>query len=324
MHDVIVVNMFFSMCVVRCFFPVKKSCKFTKKSQHYLLQTQKKCQVDVLVNKKCYLCGKEYGMISKNKIKYIKSLELKKNRKSERLFVAEGRKLVGDLLPVYDCAYLAATREWLDSNAEILTRIKVQEIDEVTDDELRRASFVETPQQVLALFRQPQYEVAMSDVAASNLCLALDGVQNPGNLGTIVRLADWFGIEHIFCSRECADIYNPKTVQATMGGITRVKVHYVDLAEEIKKTIDTNADIPVYGTFLDGENFYEKSLTQHGLIVMGNEGKGISADIAKLVSERLYIPNYPADRATSESLNVAIATAVICSEFRRRSTKTDL
>ena len=153
-----------------------------------------------------------------------------------------------------------------------------------------------------------------NEVVQQQLCLALDDVQNPGNLGTIVRLADWFGIEHIFCSRGCADIYNPKTVQATMGGLARVQVHYMDLPQMLSLLPE---DVPVYGTFLDGDNLYKKSLDNRGLIVMGNEGKGISSSVEAFVTERLYIPNYPAGRATSESLNVAIATAIVCAEFRR-------
>ena len=155
----------------------------------------------------------------------------------------------------------------------------------------------------------------VNEVAKKQLCLVLDDVQNPGNLGTIVRLADWFGIEHIFCSKGCADIYNPKTVQATMGGIARVQMHYVDLPEMLSSL---ERGIPVYGTFLDGDNMYQKTLENRGLIVMGNEGKGVSREVEALVSERLYIPNYPEGRETSESLNVAIATAIVCAEFRRR------
>lgn len=252
-------------------------------------------------------------MISKNKIKYIHSLEQKKYRKTEGVFVAEGHKLVGDILGHFDCVYIAATSEWLADNA---TRIdRNTEVDEVTDEELRRASFQETPQQVLAIFRQPKYDVNPALAAASNLVLALDDVQNPGNLGTIVRLADWFGIQHIFCSLGCADIYNPKTIQATMGGITRVQVHYVDLPDMLSSL---PSPTPLYGTFLDGNNFYKEELTQNGVIIMGNEGKGVSPAVSKLVNRRLYIPNYPTGRETSESLNVAIATAIICSEFRRR------
>ena len=242
---------------------------------------------------------------------------MKKYRKAEGVFVAEGHKLVGDLLDVFECKYLAATSEWLSANAAWVDRQRRSgvEVDEVTDEELKRASFQETPQQVLAVFKQLTYEVDVNEVARKQLCLVLDDVQNPGNLGTIVRLADWFGIEHIFCSKGCADIYNPKTVQATMGGIARVRVHEADLPELLSRL---DKDIPVYGTFLDGENMYGKELENRGLIVMGNEGKGVSKEVAAFVTERLYIPNYPEGRETSESLNVAIATAIVCAEFRRR------
>lgn len=256
-------------------------------------------------------------MISKNRLKYVRSLEMKKYRKAEGVFVAEGHKLVGDLLDVFECKYLAATSEWLSANTAWVDcqRRSGVEVDEVTDEELKRASFQETPQQVLAVFKQLTYEVDVNEVARKQLCLVLDDVQNPGNLGTIVRLADWFGIEHIFCSKGCADIYNPKTVQATMGGIARVRVHEADLPELLSRL---DKDIPVYGTFLDGENMYGKELENRGLIVMGNEGKGVSKEVAAFVTERLYIPNYPEGRETSESLNVAIATAIVCAEFRRR------
>ncbi len=256
-------------------------------------------------------------MISKNRLKYVRSLEMKKYRKAEGVFVAEGHKLVGDLLDVFECKYLAATSDWLSANAAWVDRQRRSgvEVDEVTDEELKRASFQETPQQVLAVFKQLTYEVDVNEVARKQLCLVLDDVQNPGNLGTIVRLADWFGIEHIFCSKGCADIYNPKTVQATMGGIARVQVHEADLPELLSRL---DKDIPVYGTFLDGENIYGKELENRGLIVMGNEGKGVSKEVAAFVTERLYIPNYPEGRETSESLNVAIATAIVCAEFRRR------
>jgi len=145
--------------------------------------------------------------------------------------------------------------------------------------------------------------------------LALDDIQDPGNLGTIIRLADWFGIEHIFCSQGTVDVYNPKTIQATMGALARVKLHYCHLPSLIASL----GEVPIYGTFLDGDNMYEKKLSSHGLIIMGNEGNGVSAEVAKLVNERLYIPNYPPQRETSESLNVAMATGIICAEFRRRT-----
>ena len=250
-------------------------------------------------------------MLSKNKIKYIRSLELKKNRKEEHAFVAEGHKLVGDLLGHFPCKLLVATHAWLERNPGM----KADEIIEVTQEELTRASLQKAPQEVLAVFGQPTYEMDAS-APSRNLCLALDDVQDPGNLGTIIRLADWFGIEHIFCSQGTVDVYNPKTIQATMGALARVKLHYCHLPSFIASLKDT----PVYGTFLDGENMYGKNLSEHGLIVMGNEGNGISDEVGRLVNERLYIPNYPPQRETSESLNVAIATSVICAEFRRRIT----
>ena len=162
--------------------------------------------------------------LSKNKIKYIHSLELKKIRKEERVFLAEGPKLVGDLLGHFPCRFLAATPSWLQEHPSI----DASELVEVSQEDLSRASLLKTPQQVLAIFEQPQYTLDPEAVCQS-LCLALDDVQDPGNLGTIIRLADWFGIEHIICSQNTVDVYNPKTIQATMGGIARVKVHYTSL-----------------------------------------------------------------------------------------------
>ena len=195
-------------------------------------------------------------MLSKNKIKYIHSLELKKNRKEEKVFVAEGHKLVGDLLTHFHCKLLIGTSEWLMKNAPF----EADEIIEVTDEELSKASFLKNPQEVLALFEQPEYHIDPS-VIKESLCLALDDIQDPGNLGTIIRLADWFGIEHIFCSQNTVDVYNPKTVQATMGGIARVKLHYCSLTELIAGLNGT----PVYGTFLNGDNIYTRKLSQKGL-----------------------------------------------------------
>lgn len=248
--------------------------------------------------------------LSKNRIKYIHSLELKKNRKADKVFLAEGPKLVGDLLGHFHCHFLIATAEWLST----YKHLAVEDITEVSEEELSRASLLKTPQQVLAVFRQPDETMDISVINRS-LCLALDDVQDPGNLGTIIRLADWFGIEHIFCSPNTVDVYNPKTVQATMGGIARVKLHYTSLPE----LISSLKDVPVYGTFLDGENMYAQPLSAYGLIVMGNEGNGIGSEVERLVNRKLYIPNYPSERETSESLNVAIATAVVCAEFRRQA-----
>ena len=248
-------------------------------------------------------------MLSKNKIKYIRSLELKKNRKEEQVFIAENGKLVGDLLGHFSCKLLVATSEWLNEHP----RVKADEVIEVTREELSRVSLLKTPQEVLAVFKQPCYEFQL-DVIKESLCLALDDVQDPGNLGTIIRVADWFGIEHIFCSHGTVEAFNPKTVQATMGALARVKLHYCDLPALIASL----KDVPVFGTFLDGDNMYQEELAGNGLIVMGNEGNGVSQEVSKLINRRLYIPNYPQERKTSESLNVAVATSIICAEFRRR------
>ena len=165
-------------------------------------------------------------MLSKNDIKNIKSLELKKFRDEKRLFVAEGHKLVGELLGVFRCVLLVATDEWLAGHG----RIPADRVETVSADELKRASLLRSPQDVLAVFSMPDDRASMKEAAAKNLVLALDDVQDPGNLGTIMRIADWFGIKDIFCSKGTADIYNPKAVQATMGAISRVKIHYTELA----------------------------------------------------------------------------------------------
>ena len=247
--------------------------------------------------------------LSKNKIKLIKSLELKKFRKQEGLFVAEGNKLVQDNLSFLKCHTLIATKEWLENNGSV----KAEEIVEATKEEINKVSFLKTPQDVIALFYIPQYDLN-TDNLKDKLSIVLDSVQDPGNLGTIIRLADWFGVENIICSPESADCFNPKTVQSTMGAIARVKIHYTTLSNFFN---DMN-DVPVYGTYLEGENIYNTDLTENGLIVMGNEGKGISSEVSEFITQKLNIPSFPIDRETSESLNVAIATSIVCSEFRRR------
>lgn len=245
-------------------------------------------------------------MLSKAKIKFIRSLGIKKNRQKEGLFVAEGPKVVGDLLRVMPASLILHTSEW---NPD--TPLQDTEVIEVSDTELHKVSFLQHPQQVLGLF--PQRQEALN-VKPDELSLALDGVQDPGNLGTILRIADWFGIYDIYCSNDTADVYNPKVVQATMGSLARVSVHYVNLSQLIQSL---PSDTPVYGTFLDGDNIYNQELTPNGLIVMGNEGNGISPAIKKLINRRLLIPSYPIGRPTADSLNVAIATAIVCNEFRR-------
>ena len=237
-------------------------------------------------------------MISKRQLKLVRLLEQKKYRQQEGLFIAEGPKVVDDLLKAGFRAHeLFAVREW-DSNGH--------PFQEVTDDELHRLSLMQHPQQVLGIFKIKQerpYEI-------SSLRLALDGVQDPGNVGTIIRIADWFGINTIYCSEDTADVWNPKVVQATMGSIARVNVVYTDLTALISES-----KVAVYGTLLDGKNIYEQELSSEGIIVMGNEGNGISPEIRQQITHKLLIPQF---HEGPESLNVAIATAITCSEFRRR------
>lgn len=245
-------------------------------------------------------------MISKNQLKYIRQLEQKKYRRRENLFVAEGTKVVGDLLQRYRPEAVFATSEW-QAPAGITPQL-------VTDDELRRISSLQHPQQVLALFPIPSSFTFHFSLFTNNLSLVLDGVQDPGNLGTIIRIADWFGISTIVCSEDTVDAWNPKVVQATMGSIARVNILYTDLPAFLDSL---PADFPVYGTFLDGDNIYTQELTPEGLIIMGNEGNGITDAVRAKVNRRLLIPDFHQGE-TADSLNVAIATAITCSEFRRR------
>jgi TrmH family RNA methyltransferase len=249
-------------------------------------------------------------MLSKSKIKLITSLVHKKYRDETGLFVAEGVKLISDLSTAFHCELLLYTPQ-----REIEVRhLQAGEGIPVDEKELHKISTQKSPQGMLAVFRKKTPVKITATALSCQLSLALDDIQDPGNLGTIIRIADWFGIKHIFCSTATADAFNPKTVQATMGALSRVELHYVNLPEFLSEM----KDIPVYGTFLDGTDLYTRDLTPNGIIVMGNEGNGISPEIAQLVTDRLLIPNYPKDTATSESLNVAVATAIVCGEFRRR------
>lgn len=267
-------------------------------------------------------------MLSKSKIKLIRSLEKKKERKETGLFVAEGPKVVGDLLEAgFQPRLLIATEEWATQNAQAIS--SCEEFCNITDEELRKVSFLQHPQQVLAIFYMPEHPLPLlqgkespavlkgeeGELLKRELVLALDGVQDPGNLGTIIRIADWFGITHIFCSTDTADAYNPKVVQATMGSLARVKIVFTDLPQLIDALPH---DIPIYGTMLDGDDIYSQPLQPHGLLIMGNEGNGLSHDVARRVNRRLFIPNFPPGRETADSLNVAVATAVACAEFRRQ------
>ena len=249
-------------------------------------------------------------MISKNQIKMVKQLEMKKYRQREGLFVAEGPKVVGDLLATgFEPHTIFATEEWIHEANKSHGAMNPHLLTLVSSDELRKLSFLQHPQQVLAVFKNSKPGNALPSEAVG-ITLALDGIQDPGNLGTIIRLADWFDIDSIVCSLDTADAWSPKVVQASMGSIARVKICYTDLKEYL-----SHSKLPICGTLLDGENIYTQELPHEAIVVMGNEGNGISTDIRQLVTHRLLIPQY---RPGAESLNVAIATAVICSEFRRR------
>lgn len=250
-------------------------------------------------------------MLSKNKQKFIRQLTLKKHRDASGCFVAEGPKIVEELMGAFTCPLLLATAEYLESH-----EVEATEIIEVSERELTSTSFLKTPQQVMGIFRKKAQE--MTPAPENALVLALDDVQDPGNLGTILRLADWFGIRQVVCSTGTADAFAPKVVQATMGALARVNVIYTDLPLWLDAL---PAGCPIYGTQLDGTDIYGEALTNHGVIVMGNEGNGISPVVAQRLTHHLLIPSYPPGTPTSESLNVATATAIVCAEFRRRMLK---
>ena len=323
--------------------------------------------------------------LSKNKIKLISSLRLKKYRDEFSLFVAEGPKLVSDLLKCFSPKIIVSTQAWLDENSPSAEEIIVVS----SADDLKSVTQLSSPSPVLAVFYKKECSFISNSVQASSkkspnsipaesvpqefnspsslspnnggfasnpitnitnplspdsrnqkevlnslnqseyftnplspdffkekrLILAIDSVQDPGNLGTIIRIADWFGINDIVCSETTVDVYNFKTIQATMGALCNVNIHYINLKDFC--AIAASYNWPLYGTFLDGEVIYNAKLTDFGVIIMGNEGNGISSDIADLVSNRLYIPDYPLGKSYSESLNVAVATSIVCNEFRR-------
>ncbi|MDO4190259.1 MAG: RNA methyltransferase [Bacteroidales bacterium] len=248
--------------------------------------------------------------ISKAKTKYIHALKLKKYRDEHQCFIAEGRKLISELLPFFHCQTLIRTNETFKQE-------KTATIDEIininSNEELKDLSTLTTPPSAIAIFKMPQKQVIL-DSLANDITLMLDNVQDPGNLGTIIRTANWFGIKRIICSRGCADIYNPKVVQATMGAIAHVDIVYSDLTTILNHCKSNN--IAIYGTQLNGKNIYETSLTP-GIIIMGNEGNGISEETAAYIDHALLIPHYQ-NEYVIDSLNVAIATAITCAEFRRR------
>lgn len=245
-------------------------------------------------------------MVTKNQIKLIKSLHQKKYRKEHQLFIAEGVKVIGEL--VQSSLFL----EHIYCTETLNFNVSPDKVTLVSKDDLKKMSALNTTSNCLAVFHCMQEK----EVDYSDLVVALDDIRDPGNLGTIIRLCDWFGIKHIICTNETVDVYNPKVVQATMGSIARVNLVYGDLPS----LIQAESDIAVYGTFMDGENIYEKTVSNKGIIVMGNEANGISSTIESLVTERIAIPRY-GNLQQTESLNVAMAASIVLSEFRRHNFK---
>ena len=240
-------------------------------------------------------------MVSKNQIKLITSLQQKKYRFANQLFFAEGIKVIQELVESnFELVHLYTTQNDFEEVSKDKKTI-------IPESDLKKITALATPNSCLAVFKMP----AEKKIGESGLILALDSIRDPGNLGTILRLCDWFGIDQLICSKETVDIYNPKVVQATMGSITRVNVNYVDLENFVSQ-----AKLPVFGTFMDGNNIYKTNLPQEGIIIMGNEANGISPELEKLIKNRLTIPRFGTLQKT-ESLNVATATAIILSEFRR-------
>ena len=257
-------------------------------------------------------------MLSKSRIKYIKSLKLKKFRELHKQFIAEGSKLVADLLnSSYHVDVVYATKEWIQQNQDLINSGKPV-ITEITPSELSSITALTTASPVLAIVDIPGNKFETPDLS-SGLTLILDDIRDPGNMGTIIRIADWYGIGQVICSENSVDLYNPKTIQATMGSVARIKVFYADLAEVLQRIVPgTN----IYGTFLEGKNIYTQKLEQTGVIVIGNESKGISDEVAQFVTDKLFIPAFHKQNdltSSAESLNASVAVAIVCSEFRRRS-----
>jgi TrmH family RNA methyltransferase len=258
-------------------------------------------------------------MLSKNKISLIHSLKQKKARTETGLFIMEGDKMVTEILVNRNLEVrdLIATPDWLLRNRYLLHE-GIREISEVTEEEFHKITLFESPAGVMALLPVPEMTVDENELAGQ-LSVSLDTIQDPGNLGTIIRTADWFGIRNIFCSPGCADCFNPKVVQSSMGAVMRVKVHYtpLDLLLENLSSLD---HYTVYGSYLEGKSIYEEKLTPSGMLVFGNESKGIHPSLKDFIQQPLTIPFFPARDGHVESLNVSAAVAVFCSEFFRNRT----
>ena len=243
-------------------------------------------------------------MITKNQVKYIQSLGQKKSRDEENCFVAEGPKLVNELLAAGNCKLLQlyALKEWIESNVSSKQQAAVIE---VTIDELEKISHLTTPNQVIAIVKKIEWQ-GEAEVRGA-ISLVLDTIQDPGNMGTIIRLADWFGVKNIFCSIDSADVYNPKVVQSSMGSISRVRVEYVDILSFLKKY----EEIRIYAAVLDGRDITKMEKINEGIIVIGNESKGITEEVLKFANVKITIPR----KGKAESLNAGVATGIILSHL---------
>jgi TrmH family RNA methyltransferase len=255
-------------------------------------------------------------MISKNRIKFIMSLQKKKVRDEECLYVIEGDKLVREFIGAgIPLRALIAKPEFINAiPAGLLATVK--EIEDVSYNELKKISTLKTPHNALALVPMPERKLEEVDVV-SQLCVALDFVQDPGNLGTIIRAAGWFGIRNIICSHDCVDVYNPKVIQASMGALLHVNVYYSDLEKLFIFAAENNT--PIFGTMLDGESIYSHRLDNKGIILLGNESRGISEKLMPYITERIMIPRFSIAKFGIDSLNVGMAASVVFSEFRRKS-----
>ncbi|MBN2818627.1 MAG: RNA methyltransferase [Bacteroidales bacterium] len=259
--------------------------------------------------------GAFFSMISKSKVKQLTSLAIKKYRNKEGLFLVEGDKMVLELSksPI-SITELFVTVEFEKSCKE--HNLHAETVTIINKEELKKISQLKTPQNSLAVCSIPKPKV-LPLALEEDLTIYLDGIQDPGNLGTILRICDWFGIRNIFCSEETVDPFNPKVIQASMGSFARVAVTECDFIS--LKTIARRSDAIIYGTFMEGANVFTQNLSNKSVLVMGNEGNGISEEIAHFVDQKISIPNFSSNIQKAESLNVSVATAILCAEFKRRT-----
>lgn len=258
--------------------------------------------------------------ISKNQKRKLVQLADKKHREREKLFVAEGEKIAKELLRHHNEGRLLiqqifAHPDWFLRNKSILPK-KGIELIESEPELLRKASSLSTPPGVILTVRMPE-QAEPNELPEKDIVMAFEAIRDPGNLGTIIRTADWFGVRQIYCSPDSVDRYNPKCIQSSMGAIARVEVIYTELADLLQKA--SKKGIPVYGTRLDGEDMYAMEKTANGIIVFGNESRGLSPEIRKLLSRNIRIPEYPRGELSTESLNIASSAAIILAEWRRGS-----